>query len=117
MARRRPLPSRAVYRRHLLRAWGAAGTLLIVSLGVGTLGYHLTERIPWIDALLGASMILTGMGPTAIPTTTCGKLFATGYALFSGVVFLTITGLLVAPVLHRFLHRFHLELEEGEEEK
>jgi hypothetical protein len=109
---KRPLPSRHVFHRHLVRAWGSAAALLTASLAVGAVGYHVTEGLPWIDALLCASMILTGMGPTATLTTVAGKLFATAYAIFSGVVFLSFAGLLVAPLFHRFLHRFHLELED-----
>ena len=84
------------------------------SLGIGIVGYHLFVGLGWLDALLNASMILTGMGPVDPVTTAGGKLFASAYALFSGVAFLTIVAVLLAPLIHRFLHRFHLEL--GREE-
>ena len=73
-------------------------------------GYHFLERLPWLDAFLNASMILSGMGPVGELKTTAGKIFAGCYALFSGVAFLTSIGLIFAPVFHRFLHKFHLEV-------
>jgi hypothetical protein len=74
-------------------------------------GYHLFEHLSWSDALLNASMILGGMGPVDRPQTLEGKLFASFYALFAGIVFLISVGVLLAPILHRFMHRFHLELD------
>jgi len=89
------------------------------SLGLGVLGYHLLGGLSWLDALVNASMILTGMGPVNEIATVAGKLFAAFYALFSGVAFLTIVAVLLAPAVHRFLHRFHLDLagdpEDGEQ--
>ncbi len=87
-----------------------AGTLVFGSLGIGILGYHYFEGLGWLDALLDASMILSSMGPVHVPQTTAGKLFASFYALFSGVAFITIVGVLFAPVFHRFLHKFHLDI-------
>ena len=86
----------------------AAAVTLISSLCVGVLGYHVTEHLSWIDALLNASMILGGMGPVDPIKTVAGKLFASFYSLFSGIVFLVVAGVLVAPVAHRFLHQMHL---------
>jgi hypothetical protein len=86
--------------------------LLIVSLTIGTLGYACLADLGWVDAFLNASMILTGMGPVTPMTTSPAKLFASFYALFSGVAFLASAGVLLTPVLHRFLHRFHLEDDE-----
>lgn len=74
------------------------------------LGYHLFAGLSWLDALVNASMILTGMGPVDQMTSVGAKLFASFYALFSGVAFLTIVAVLLAPAVHRFLHRFHLDL-------
>jgi hypothetical protein len=91
-------------------ASAAVGTaLVIVSLGVGMAGYHGYEGLSWIDAFLNASMILSGMGPLLQPATTGGKLFAGFYALYSGLAVLVIAGVIFGPVVHRFLHRFHLE--------
>lgn len=83
--------------------------LMAVSLGIGILGYHFIESLSWIDSILNASMILGGMGPVNELHTDAGKLFASFYALFSGSVFLVITGIVVAPLAHRLLHRLHLE--------
>ena len=80
-------------------------------------GYHSFERLSWIDAFANAAMILSGMGPLAPLTTTGGKLFAGFYALFSGLALITIAGVVFAPVVHRFLHRFHLEHESGGEKE
>jgi len=93
--------------------------IIMVSLGIGAVGYHWTEGWSWIDSVLNASMILTGMGPVNVVKSDAGKIFATLYALFSGVVFLTSVALLLAPAMHRFLHRFHLEhfVGEGEDDK
>jgi hypothetical protein len=83
--------------------------ITLVSLGAGMWGYHATESMSWIDAFANASMILSGMGPLAQPQTTGGKLFAGFYALYSGLAVVATTGITFAPVVHRFLHRFHAE--------
>lgn len=85
---------------------------MAVSLGGGTLGYHVIGGLDWIDALLEASMILMGMGPIHPPTSNAGKLFAVFYALYSGIAFLTIIAVTMAPLVHRFLHRFHLDADD-----
>ncbi len=90
---------------HLIIALAA----IFGSLAIGVVGYHFLEDLPWIDALLNASMILGGMGPVDAIQTPAGKLFASFYALFSGVVFLVIVGVLIAPIGHRLLHSLHLE--------
>ncbi len=102
------VPIRLFIRRVILHALLA---LLITStaLGIGILGYSVTEGMPFLDALLNASMILGGMGPVDTLHTTAGKWFASFYALFAGMVFLVIAGVLVAPVAHRVLHWMHLE--------
>ena len=76
---------------------------------VGTLGFHYWAGQSVVDAVLNSAMLLGGMGPVGDITSTAGKLFATVFALYAGVVFLGVTALLFAPVLHRFLHTFHLE--------
>ena len=86
----------------------AAG-VVIVSLAVGMCGYHFLEKLPWLDALLNASMILGGMGPVDPLKTDAGKLFASFYALYSGLAIISVAGLLLAPVVHRFLHKFHVD--------
>ena len=82
--------------------------IIVLSLGIGTAGYHFYAGLRSVDSLLNASMILTGMGPVSALTTDAAKLFASGYALYSGIVFLAATGVMVAPFLHRVLHRMHV---------
>jgi hypothetical protein len=82
---------------------------------VGILGYHVLEGLAWIDALLNAAMILGGMGPVDEVHTAAGKIFAAFYALYSGLIVLVVAGVLFAPLLHRFLHRFHLELSDDKD--
>ena len=105
---RQPLLSNVRFALRLFKHILVAFAILFVSLAIGVLGYHFTEHLGWIDSLLNASMILGGMGPVENPGTTAGKLFASFYALFSGIVFLAAAGILIAPVAHRLLHRFHL---------
>ncbi len=83
--------------------------VVFVALMVGVIGYHEIARLRWIDSVLNASMILTGMGPVDPMTSTPAKLFASAYALFSGVVFLSAVGIILAPIFHRLLHAFHIE--------
>jgi hypothetical protein len=113
--RREPLLPRPAFLLRLFRRSAAAGGLVLGSLGAGVLGYHQIAGLPWIDALLNASMILTGMGPVDPMKTDASKLFASAYALFSGMVFLTAAAVVFAPILHRLLHRFHLEAEDEAE--
>jgi hypothetical protein len=105
----KPLPSRKVFALRVLRNLALATGIIGVSLALGIAGYHFCAGLSWLDSLLNASMILTGMGPVNELHTTAGKLFASFYALFSGVVFLSSVAVLLAPVIHRFLHKFHLE--------
>lgn len=88
---------------------GYALGVVLLFLGVGTLGYHFFVGLPWLDAVLNASMILSGMGPVDPITTEGGKVFASVYALLSGVVFAVTTGIIISPILHRVLHRLHLQ--------
>src|SRR5690348_533109 len=106
------LPRRQFYRR---MAAAIAVTLAIigVSLAFGMAGYQFLGGLKWIDALLNSAMILTGMGPVDTMQTTGGKLFATIYALYSGVAFLSMMAVLLAPIIHRAMHNFHLDAEEG----
>lgn len=104
-----PLPA---FLRRLARHGGLALAVVLGSLLLGIVGYHTFEGLEWIDATLNAAMILGGMGPVDIPMrTTAGKLFASFYALYSGLVIIGAAGLLFAPLVHRLLHRFHLELD------
>jgi hypothetical protein len=108
----RPLLPRIKFIHRVLRHGAIAFLAIVSALGIGILGYHILDGLPWIEATLNASMILGGMGPVDIPMkTTGGKIFASAYALFSGLMFIGITGLLLAPFIHRLMHRFHLESE------
>ncbi len=111
-----PLVSRRVFLRRQLRYTCFSLLILFFSIGIGTAGYHYFGRLSVIDSFLNASMILTGMGPVDHMDTNGGKLFASFYALFSGIAFLTFAGVLFTPVYHRFLHKFHLNIEGKEEE-
>jgi hypothetical protein len=105
---KQPLAKRSVFAKRLALNAIVGLLLLAFSLGTGVLGYHYFEDLSWIDSLLNASMILGGMGPVNPLQTASGKLFASFYALYSGVVLLAAVGILAAPIYHRFLHRFHL---------
>ncbi len=107
----KPLPPRTHFFRRLARSILIAAIVIAGSLGIGMVGYHVSEGLGWLDSFLNASMILAGMGQVDPLRTDGGKLFAGLYAIFSGVVFLTMCAVLLAPVIHRFLHRTHLEIE------
>jgi len=109
-----PLLPRAAFVLRLARHLAAGLVLIAASLAIGVLGYHVLEGLPWVDALVNAAMILGGMGPVNALHTVRGKLFASAYALFSGLLFLVVAGVAFAPVIHRLLHRFHLEMAEDE---
>ncbi len=115
--RTRPLLPRKVFALRVLRSLAIALGIIGVSLGLGIFGYHFCAELSWLDALLNASMILTGMGPVNELHTVAGKWFASFYALFSGVVFITSVAVLLAPVIHRLLHKFHLEGESAEDDR
>lgn len=100
------LPVRHFLKRVMLHGVAAAA-VLAVSLFGGMAGYVHFEHLSLLDAFLNAAMLLGGMGPVWTPTTPGGKLFAGLYALYSGVVFLIVVGIVLAPVVHRALHRFH----------
>jgi hypothetical protein len=87
----------------------AAAAFASVALLSGVLGYHFIARLSWVDSILNASMILTGMGPVDTMKDTASKLFASAYALFSGVVFISAIGILLSPVVHRIIHVFHID--------
>jgi hypothetical protein len=106
------LLSKQEYRKRLMKSSFLSLLLLVFSLLIGVVGYMYFFNLNWIDGLLNASMILTGMGPVDVAITDGAKLFASFYALYSGVAFLTSVAVIFAPVLHRFLHRFHLDLDD-----
>ena len=88
---------------------GLSAVIVGIALGIGVLGYHYLGGLPWIDALLNASMILGGMGPVDPITSHIGKLFASAYALFSGLLFIGAASLVLTPFVHRIMHKLHME--------
>ena len=102
------LPRARFFQRVALHAL-AAVALIGFSIAIGMMGYATFEKLGWVDAFLNASMLLGGMGPVESPQTTAGKIFAGVYALYSGLVFLVAVSIVFAPVIHRVMHRFHLQ--------
>jgi len=108
---KQPLLSAARFAKRVIRHFILAFLVLAAGLGIGVLGYHSFGELNWIDSLLNASMILGGMGPVDPLHSSAAKIFASCYALFSGLAFIGIASLIVAPFAHRILHRFHLDKE------
>jgi len=111
-SKNQPLLSRSQFMVRMANYFLAASILITSSLILGMLGYHFFEGLTWLDAFLNASMILSGMGPVNPLQTTGGKLFAGFYALYSGLLLILTTGLLLAPLVHRLLHSFHVDAKE-----
>lgn len=109
------LPPKEYFRR-IARHAALGISIIVVSLGIGMLGYHGFENLGWIDSFLNAAMILSGMGPVATLNTDGGKIFAGCYAIYSGIALIGVLGIIFAPVIHRFLHKFHLEDKELDKE-
>jgi len=110
--RSEPLLSQRLFVRRLLRHAVIAVGIIGASLAIGVAGYHWIAALPWLDALLNAAMILTGMGPVDHLTTPAAKLFASAYALFSGVAFVGMSAVLLAPAVHRLFHALHVDEDE-----
>ena len=111
-SRNQPLLSRSQFLVRLSKYVLAAALLVTTSLLAGMVGYHFLEGMSWLDAFLNASMILSGMGPVNPMQTAGGKLFAGCYALYSGLLLILTSGLLLAPIIHRLLHSFHVDAKE-----
>ncbi|RYD77650.1 MAG: two pore domain potassium channel family protein [Sphingobacteriales bacterium] len=116
-SRHKPLPPATHYHNKLLRGFAVSMFIIFLSLGLGIAGYHFFGHLNFVDSLLNASMILTGMGPVNPMTSIAGKIFASIYALYSGLAFLVIVGFTFAPAYQRFMHRFHLSIEDTDEEE
>ena len=114
--KRKPLLSRRAFALRLVRHVAVALVLVVFSLVIGSAGYHFLDHLSWLDSFLNASMILGGMGPVDPLHTASAKLFASFYALYAGFILLISVGIIVAPVFHRLLHRFHLEQKRDERE-
>jgi hypothetical protein len=102
----------AVFVRRMAASIAMAAILVSIVLFIGIAGYHWIAGFDWTDSLLEASMILGGMGPVNPLTTRGAKLFASGYALFSGLIFIAVMGIVLAPITHRMLHKFHADEED-----
>ena len=100
--------------QRMMKNIAIATIAIAISLFMGMIGYKYYCQISWADALLNASMILTGMGPVDNPKTDAGKIFSGLYALYSGIVFLTTVALMIAPVFHRYFHKINLEMDDDE---
>lgn len=112
--KKQKLVSRSKFRSRIMYAVYVDIILLSVSLLIGVLGYHFFNNLSYVDAFMNASMILGGMGPVDVLISDSAKIFAGVYALYSGIAFLTSFAILLAPVYHRFLHKFHLEEKDEE---
>ena len=110
--KRQPLLSKVAYRRRFIKFSLISVLILGISLLIGMLGYHFLEKISWIDSFYNASMILTGMGPVNHLTDDGAKIFSSVYALYSGVAFLVMIGVLFAPAFHRFFHKLHVDMDD-----
>ena len=106
--RKQQLAPMPVFYQRVIKHILIALFVMIICLCIGIIGYHYSSNIPWLDALHNASMILSGMGPVVEIKTVAGKWFSSIYALFSGVVFITNIGIILAPALHRVFHRLHV---------
>ncbi len=104
-----PLLPRREFIHRALKHLGVSAGLVLFALGIGIIGYRIIEGYSWLDSLLNASMILSGMGLVDKPLTESGKIFASVYALFSGVLFLAGASIILAPFIHRILHSLHLQ--------
>ena len=113
-SRTEPLAPRHVFLRRAVKFLALAGAVIGAALTVGVLGYHFIAGFGWIDSLLNASMILGGMGPVGELSSAAAKVFASLYALFSGLVFISVIGIVLAPAAHRALHLFHLKGDDRE---
>ncbi len=111
--KRQPLASRKMFAKRLAGSFTLSLALILLSLLGGMAGYHHFEAMPWIDAFVNAAMILSGMGPIGTLQTWNGKAFAGMYALYSGLVLILAMGIVIAPIVHRVLHRFNLEDEDA----
>jgi len=103
------IASVSVFMKRLAGYIAIAILLILFSLFIGMAGYHWLAGLSWVDSLLNASMILGGMGPVNPLTNTSAKIFASLYALFSGLVFIAVMGIVFSPIVHRMLHKFHID--------
>jgi hypothetical protein len=106
---KQPLASRATFYQRILKNIIIALIIMLICIVIGVIGYHYLADASWIDSIHNAAMILSGMGPVIEIQSTGGKIFSSCYALFSGVIFITNVGVILAPAIHRIFHRLHVE--------
>jgi len=99
----------SVFIKRLAGFFGIAILLIFFALSIGIAGYHWIAGFGWVDSLLNASMILGGMGPVNPLTNMAAKIFASFYALFCGLIFIAVMGIILSPIMHRMLHKFHMD--------
>lgn len=99
----------SVFAKRILGAVGLSLLVVVPALFIGIAGYHWIDQLDWVDSLLEASMILGGMGPVNPLRNDAAKIFASGYALFSGLVLIGVMGIILTPITHRLLHKFHAQ--------
>ena len=102
-----PIASTGVFLRRLATSSGIGFAAIVVSLALGMMGYRYLEHLSWIDAFLNAAMLLGGMGPLDHERSTAGKLFEGCYAIYCGLAVISVAGVVLAPVIHRFMHKLH----------
>ena len=107
--RKQPVATKATFYQRVLKNIFIASLIMLLCILIGVAGYHYWGEASWIDSLHNAAMILSGMGPVIEIHPVSGKLFSSIYALFSGVVFITNVGIILAPAMHRLFHRLHVE--------
>src|SRR5450631_1491555 len=108
-SKHQPIAPFSVFRRRIIKSVLLGMGILFICLMIGVFGYHYTAGIGWLDSLHNASMILSGMGPVVEIKTVSGKWFSSFYALFSGIIFITNIGVILAPAIHRFFHQLHVQ--------
>ena len=107
---KQPLVAHTTFLVRIVKSFFLAFVLISISMCIGMSGYHFIEDIPWISAYQEAAMILSGMGPIISMHSDAGKIFAGTYALYSGLMFVVSIGVIIAPIVHRFYHKFHLDM-------
>ncbi|MDQ3022394.1 MAG: hypothetical protein M3R36_17780 [Bacteroidota bacterium] len=105
-----PLASRKKFHNRVIQAGTFASIIFVIALSIGVSGYHFIVKLDWVDAFLNAAMILGGMGQISELPTDAAKIFAGCFALFSGVTFISSIAIFLAPIIHRFLHKFHISV-------
>jgi hypothetical protein len=108
---KQPLLPKNLFYLRMLRSVAVSLSLLLITILLGTVGFHLIEKYSWLDSALNCVLIMTGVGTYGLINTVAGKIFTGIYSVFSTLIFFTILAIIFTPLLHRLLHKFHLDLE------